>query len=316
MNKIKCLTLISTFLFSVSSNLYATEIFIADISKANSSYQLGNITNITKRAGYDNQPSFSNDKPGVYYTAMSNDGPTNTQTDIMYYDMTSGSTIQVTNTKNISEYSPTHISNENAVSMIIVEQDGTQRLWKTTLNDNNQTSTQHLINEFIKPVGYHAWGKNQDLLLFVLGNTEKNEPMMLRYLTNKTKKVSTLIDVNIGRAIHFNQTLNLFSYTKEIDNEHVLQSFNQDSGQTQAHTKLPKNSQDYVWLNQDSIISASGSTIYQWHFDVKNEAQKAKPSDKNTWQLFAELKEQCPTQITRLAVNNSQTKLAFVCDES
>ena len=283
----------------------STEIYISDISNNGNMLSLHNVKNVTKRAGYDNQPSFSRDNQGVYFTAMFTDKQTGVQqADIMFYDSKLGTSINVTKTPKISEYSPTNIKNIRALSMIIVEPDGTQRLWKTELNANNHKVEQTLINQNIKPVGYHAWGKNNDLLLFVLGDTDANEPMTLQYISSPNQTKGKLIDEDIGRSLHFNQTLELFSYSKQKGEQQILHSFDPKTSETKSLTPLPNNNQDYTWLNDQTVISASGSVIYQWRYD-----------QSQTWQVFADLTKQCSTQISRLAVNYDQTKLAFVCDE-
>ena len=50
--------------------------------------------------------------------------------------------------------------------MIRVEADGTQRLWRFTLDGG----APELVLAGVKPVGYHAWADDHTLVLFVLGS--------------------------------------------------------------------------------------------------------------------------------------------------
>ena len=300
--KITLIALVAAF----SSN--ATEIFVADIIKNKTS--LTNVKNITNREGYDNQPYFSIKRSGLYYTAMLKKGET-TQSDTMFYDFKSKKTHNVTNTENVSEYSPTEIEGKNALSMIIVEPDGTQRLWSTELTNNNTLSKQTLINEKIKPVGYHAWGKKDDLILFVLG-----EPMTLQYVTSPNQPKADVIAKGIGRSLRYNAGKDLFTFTVgTTDNQQILRQF--DANQThkmlavKSLTQLPKDSEYYTWLNAETLLSATGTEIQQWQYSSHITGKK----NKRSWALFADVSDYCNTKATRLAVNDQGSKIAFVCDE-
>ena len=72
---------------------------------------------------------------------------------------------QVTRTPE-SEYSPTVTPDGAHISVIRVEADGTQRLWRFTLDGG----APELVLAGVKPVGYHAWADDHTLVLFVLGS--------------------------------------------------------------------------------------------------------------------------------------------------
>ena len=63
-----------------------------------------------------------------------------------------------------SEYSATPMPGRNAVSVIRVERDSTQRLWSVPLDG----SPGAVVLERIKPVRYHTWVNDKLLALFVL----------------------------------------------------------------------------------------------------------------------------------------------------
>ena len=75
---------------------------------------------------------------------------------------------RVTNTPE-SEYSPTVTPDGAHISVIRVEADGTQRLWRFTI-DGTQPE---LVLADVKPVGYHAWADDHTLALFVLGSRRR-----------------------------------------------------------------------------------------------------------------------------------------------
>lgn len=291
--------------FTVSAQqIPGNDIYIADINLHNKKVALANITNISNRAGYDNQPNFLPDGSGVMYTAMLKNESGEVQSDSLKYTFATKQTTNLTNTPKLSEYSPTKIAGKNAFSAIVVEEDGTQRLWQYELNSAGKKST--VILPDVKPVGYHAWGKKGDLTMFILG-----EPMTLQYAESVTAKPK-LIDSNIGRSIRYSKKYDEFSYTQYINDEKaptqlVLKRFstslNSTSLKPTALINLPQGSEYFTWLNDDTALSAVGSEIFSWHRGDDN------------WQLMADLKAHCATNITRLAVDKKSSKLAFVCDE-
>lgn len=268
-----------------------TDVFIADITFAHGQYTIQNPINITNRKGYDNQPYFNTDSSGVFFTSQFD-----SQTDIMFYDIKSRQKINISNTKDTSEYSPTPFLLGEKISFIKVEEDNTQRLWSMDIHKANPK--QSLLNRHIKPVGYHAWGKQNDLALFVLG-----EPMMLQYIANVKQASGKVVANNIGRTIRYNATLSAFSFTES--DQHVLSTYNPTSDMVTAYRPLPNATQDYEWLTDKTVVVGNGSTLQTWSID-----QPTQP-----WQTIAEMAPVCNTQISRLAISNDTKKIAFVCEE-
>lgn len=276
-------------LFTAPNAQGNTDIHLIDIKVEHQRVYMVSAKNLTSRPGYDNQPHFSSDNKGLFFTEQSNN-----QTDILYYDLASNQVTNITNTPQTSEYSPTPIAASNRISFIKVETDGTQRLWQQEIN----SGTQSLVMSKVKPVGYHAWGRNNDLALFILG-----EPMTLQYSKATADNSAVIVDHHIGRAIHYNAALNVFSYTK--GDNHILTVFNPETGNKQTYLPLPEGSQDYTWLTPNEVLSAQGSNLVRW--DIQRPEQG--------WQPFLTLSSVCSTPITRIAVNSNGKQIAIVCDE-
>src|SRR5690242_12940028 len=79
-----------------------SDIFLSRILRSGDSISLSAAQNITRRQGYDNQPTFLTDATGILYTAIDSTG----QADIWRYDLRSRRRVRLTNTLE-SEYSPT-----------------------------------------------------------------------------------------------------------------------------------------------------------------------------------------------------------------
>ena len=141
--------------------------------------EIGKPINISNSPGYDNQPAFTPDGQSVLFTSVRGGrkpDPANsaaTGSDIYRYEIATERLSQVTNTPE-AEYSPTVTPDGGHISVIRVEADGTQRLWRFAL-DGTQPE---LVLRDIKPVGYHAWGSASALVLFVLG--QQGQPATLQ----------------------------------------------------------------------------------------------------------------------------------------
>jgi hypothetical protein len=112
------------------------------------------------------------------------------QTDIYRYDLQSRQTTRVTETQE-SEYSPTVTPDGRSFTVIRVEADGTQRLWRFTLDGKDPS----VVLADVKPVGYHAWADATLLALFVLG-----QPATLQVGDARTGRAE-IVARNVGRSI-------------------------------------------------------------------------------------------------------------------
>ena len=287
-------SVVTASLFS-SMTLASSDILMYDLNADGQLVPESKI-NITNRAGYDNQPFFSQNGKGLYYTQMSNVMGSD-QTDIIYYDFAEGRHTNLTRTIQSSEYSPTEIPNSTLLSVIKVEPDGTQRLWTI----NQETGQQSILNRHIKPVGYHAWGANGEIAMFVLG-----EPMTLQIIDSKDNKVAVKIADNIGPSIRYSATLDVFTYSIQTEQGQELWTYqhNTNSPKTTKLTVLPQGAQYYTLFDDQTVISANGS-------ELMTASLNASPS----WHRFANLSADCPTSITRIAVAKDQSKIAVVCNE-
>jgi len=187
----------------------ASDIFIIDL-KNDRKLRVGQPLKITSDAGYNNQPSFLPDGQSLLYTSIKD-----RQADIYRYDIRSGATTQITNTPE-SEYSPTLMPDGKSISVVRVEADGTQRLWKFPLAGGEPS----LILENIKPVGYHLWIDDYTLALFILG-----KPNTLQLADVRTGKADFVAD-NPGRILRRIPREDKFSFVHKVsDQEWLIKSF-------------------------------------------------------------------------------------------
>ena len=202
--------------------------------------------------GYDNQPVYTPDGASILYTA-NRDGK---QMDIYEFDRSKRTSRRLVSTPE-GEYSPTITPDGSGVSVIRVEADGTQRLWRFDRGGSNP----RLILTDIKPVGYHAWIDADQLVLFVLG-----QPATLQHARVSTGK-STVVAQNIGRSLQRipGKPAVSFIHREAADNVWVKQ-FDAATGQVTPLVRVVKGSDDpYVaWMNDGTMLMSGGSRIYAW----------------------------------------------------
>ena len=177
------------FTSHVNAAMPKSEILLADFDTP---YGM-KVSRITDNKSYNNQPFLVDS--GLYYTHEVIAETGQSQTDIVFYNFATKTSLNITNTA-VSEYSPTLMPNQQALSAIVVEEDGKQKLWQYPLA-NEQTASR--IFEWIEPVGYHAWGAENDLIMFILG-----EPHTLQYTSIAAAK-PRVIAADIGRTLVFSK---------------------------------------------------------------------------------------------------------------
>ena len=264
-----------------------TEIYLAPLEGTGSSLAVGTPANVTRRPGYDNQPSFAARGRAIWFTARHGD-----QTDIYQHDLASGSTTRLTRTAE-SEYSPTLLPDETGFSVIRVERDSTQRLWRFALDGTNP----ELVLEYIRPVGYHAWAGPQELVLFVLGDP----PTLQRVRAQATDTLAQ----NPGRSIHRvpGEAAVSFVHKKSAD-EWWIRRLHLATGTITDIVRTLPGSEDHAWTPDGVLMMAQGPALYAWS-----------PASGPGWREVRRFSEPGLQHITRLAVSPDGTRLAFVSDE-
>jgi hypothetical protein len=182
-----------------------TEIFLASLLTADGRVTVGPPINISQNPGYDNQPSFSPDGRQILFSSVrrpvlpsrSVDAPASATplTDIFRYEISSRSMFRVTSTPE-GEFSPTFMPDGKYISVVRVEADGTQRLWR--ISDDGPKGETSVILPDAKPVGYYAWIDPRTVALYVLG--ERGQAATLQVADTQTRKAQVVAS-NIGRSL-------------------------------------------------------------------------------------------------------------------
>jgi Tol biopolymer transport system component len=273
----------------VTAALPQYDLYITDLS---GDLSISNTVKMNKTPAYINQPAFSADGKSLFFTLEQGEADS-TQTDIGLYSIAEKKQQLLSNTA-LSEYSPTLLPDGTGVSVVVVEADQTQRLWKVDWQGNTS-----LLKAEPKGVGYHAWGPEQDLLLFILGDKEDNHTV--RYL-DKNGHLTTLA-TGVGRALSWQPGTHKAYYTEAKQQQLYLSFYDvKTKTTTQTTLALPAKGQDLVWWSADKLLVSAGTKIYQWQ-----------ASAQQGWTLWLDLSKACGTEVSRFALNKNRSQLAFVC---
>ncbi len=265
----------------------STDIYLAPLSMQGGRPVVGAPVNLTKRPGYDNQPSFTPDSRGILYTSTREDK----QSDIYRVDIATKAITRLTTTPE-SEYSATVMPGGKRFSVIRVEPDSTQRLWSFALDGSDP----RVVIESLKPVGYHAWIDANHLALFVLGR-----PNALVHTDVRTQKSDTLAR-GIGRSLAPLPGGGGFSFVRQVDSASTLVAAAWPGFHTSDLIALPRGSQDIAWVSASIVLTGSGSRLLAW------------TKGGSSWEPVADLSAAGLKSITRLAVSPDGRWLAIVAE--
>src|SRR2546421_1077481 len=236
------------------------EIFVVELQTNAGQLSFGQPVNITKHEGYDNQPSFLPDGQSLLYTSE-RDGK---QTDIYRYDFKTGATVQVTATPE-GEFSPTVMPGGKFFSVVRVEADKTQRLWKFPLAGGAAA----IVLENVKPVGYHLWLDERTLALFILGTPPQPNTLQLVML-KKDQPVAieeSTLHVNIGRALQrVPRKGQVFSFVHKVAPDNwLIKLVDVGAHRTETLVKTLPGSEDHTWLPDGSVLMAEEAKLYRFN---------------------------------------------------
>lgn len=264
----------------------AADIWLADLAVRDGHVQVGTPVNVTARPGYDNQPAFFADGSGFYYTHIAGG-----QADVWRYDIATGRSTRVTETSE-SEYSPRPLRDGPGFSVVRVEADSTQRLWRFAPDGSAPT----VVLSDLRPVGYYAWASPTRVAAFVLGT-----PNALVVANVATGRADTMAR-DIGRSLQSIPGRPAASFVQWVsDGEAWLAEVDVSTRAILRLIPLPRGAEFHAWLPHGIVITAVDTKLYEWA-----------PLRGGRWRRVADLKRAGLRGITRLAVSPNGSRLAIV----
>lgn len=270
----------------------ATDLWLVDISGKGGKLKImpNTAKPLTNRPEYDNQPSFINDSEFVFSAADDKGNH-----DIILYSFRANRFTNLTKTPDRSEYSPSLTECGSYFSAIVVEPNGTQRLWLYPVTGE----APEVLYEDIFPVGYYDWLEGK-AAFFLLG-----DPNSLIYVRGKGK-VDTL-DTNIGRTVKRRPSTDEISYLNRkiaVDNQEgkafEMASVDLKRGEKKSYGMALPNSQDFIWIDKNHLLMAKGNEVFLKHI---------LDSD---WQSLGKIESSSHQGISRMAYSPEVDKLVLV----
>lgn len=284
--------LLITTLLLFSFTVYGqsdTEVYLFDLTTNSSGTQLSEQRNISNNTGYDNQPSFYNDNQVLFASTR------NGQTDIASYNVRDAKIAWINDTGFGSEYSPTKIPGQKAVSAIRLDTTGLQRLYRY---DFKTGSSEVLIKDLV--IGYHVWFNDHIILSAVLADGGLD---LVR--SNLKDGTNVTLQKNIGRSLHKIPNTQLISYVSKENDDWEIKSIDPMSGATEKIVGIGKENEDYCWLINGTIVRG-----------YKNYLLKYDPKIDSRWTPLKVFTDPNIWNISRVATNSISTKLVLVSEIS
>ena len=284
-----CLALFSLIFCAqvFAQGLPATDLWLAKIDNAIP----GDPVKISQGDGYNNQPHFSADGSVIYYTREMPVEGADSQTDIAAFNTVTSITTMVNSTAE-SEYSPTPIPGRKELSVIQADLNQKQFLFAIDIASGSMV----LLLPDVEPVGYHAWFNEQEVAMFILGDS----------FTLQTAKLNSMgtaiIADNIGRSIRKHPETGEILFVDKNSEPWQIAAFNPESGTTRIVMPLFPAGEDFTIDATGTYWTGNGSKLYQ------------RTPASARWELVADYSSLGISQISRLAIHLKSGQIALVSD--
>lgn len=268
-----------------------TDVLLAELQwETGGPPSIGEPTNLTRKPDYDNQPHFTPDGAGIWYTSVD---PHTAQSDIYRYDLEAARVTRVTQSNPESEYSATPLPDGSGISTIRVEADSTQRLWRF---DHDGSGAEVLLED-VAPVGYHAWVDENTVVMFVLG-----DPPTLRVGDLRTGRARVVTE-DIGRSIQrIPDTFDVSYVQRHADVTSTIMRLPGDGANPEAIIEAVGGGDFHAWAPDGTLLMAEGAVVHA-----------AAPGDDRGWTPVADLSH-LDILVTRLAVSPDGAQIAMVAE--
>jgi hypothetical protein len=267
-----------------------TDIWLADIARRpGGALSVGAPVDVTPRSGYDNQPSFLPDGSGFWYTVADSTG----HTDIWLHDMASGANRRVTATTPESEYSATYLGMGGGFSVVRVEADSTQRLWRFDMDGSNPS----VLLPDVAPVGYQAWADDHTVVMYVLG-----DPATL-VIGDVSTGATRTVARDVGRSLQRIPGTTDVSFVQRLGKDSTeIRRLDVRDGTSTLVAPGVQGTEDHAWTPDGTLLQAHGAVLYMWR------------ADEGAWAQVADLSAEGLT-LSRIAVSPDGAHIALVAEE-
>lgn len=266
------------------AQLPETDLWLFKLKREKDQLKIAEGKNITARAGYDNQPSFTPDNKSILYVSIREDK----QADVYRYDISKKASVQLTKTKE-SEYSPGFTPDLKSISCVVVEADSAQRLWLY----NPDGSVKKCYREAIDSIGYYSWLSDDTLLYYKL-----TAPHSLHMFIEKPGEDKWLCH-HPSRAFKKVKG-NVFLYAIKDSSSIQYRMYNSLTKRSDLYAIHKSTSEDFIWNAELGLVKPEGNHLLR--YDEKSKI----------WVDLFDLGSFGIKKITRLAFDEKNRQLVVV----
>ncbi|MCC7055003.1 MAG: M20/M25/M40 family metallo-hydrolase [Gemmatimonadaceae bacterium] len=273
-----------------------TDVWLSRISRRDGALLVQPPLNLSRRDGYDNQPSFDARGRTLFYTrrapnALLANTERDVQTDIWRYALDGSQHVPVAVTAE-SEYSAQVTPDGSALTVVRVERDSAQHLWRLPLSADGRA--ERLVGR-VKPVGYYAWVDAQ-VAMFVLG-----APATLQVMDTVSGRLDTIAR-DIGRGVKRVPGTGRVSFVQRAGAQWFIDEVDLATRVVTRLVPTLPGAEEYAWLDSTTIVAGSGTTLQVW------------TRNQQGWSVAADLSYAPLTKITRVTIDPTGAWLAFVAE--
>lgn len=293
---------------SMSSQVPESDIWLVSVSaRPDGSLAFGEPRNVTRRPGYDNQPRFTPDGSGFWFTSY--DDHTG-QSDIWRYDIAPGTVARIVASNPESEYSAAPLPDGSGISVVRVEADSTQRLWRFGLRGEGGSP----LFPDLAPVGYHVWADDSTVALYHLAALPWC-PQPVSCPTTRTLVVGRAsgggpgrvepeaLASDIGRSLQRIPGSTRISFVQHGEGgERTIVALDPRTKELEPLAPaLERSYGDHAWTPGGVLLQGRGSALYGWA-----------PDQGEDWRELVDFGASGPGNITRLAASPAGDLIAMV----
>lgn len=262
----------------------SSDIYLGRLDTSVEPWVLGELRNVTARAGYDNQPSFDTNASFLYTSIRER------QSDIYRYAIEAEAHEQLSDTPS-NEYSPTPLPEGEGFS-VVRELDGVQTLWR---HDPRGAPVGRMF-EALDAIGYHLWlDGTQHAAFFLVGESEAQHRLV--HAAAPGAELAPILEGKVGRCMA--KLEGGLSYVEHGAEGAQLMRYSLESDTREPIVTAREDSEDYAWVGDADLLMGEGSELWRWNLDAGWTAVK----------LEGELPSK---KITRIAVSPDHRWVAFV----
>lgn len=270
--------------FLVNAQLPETDLWLVELnSKAGGKAEKA--INITNRAGYDNQPSFSKNGKQIYFTSIHEDK----QADIYAYQVKSKKIVQLTKTIE-SEYSPNEAPDGKNLTTVKVLKDSSQVI--QLLDLKTFTIVGSAISS-IDSIGYYHFLNNDTILYYKLTQLHS-----LRFFVSSTNADGFLAEHPCRTFKSINRYSFMFGVKDSVSTAYYL--YDVQLQKANLFARINSVNEDMVWHPIHGLLISDKATILRYDQSTKQ------------WLVLYDLSSFGIKKITRFCFNSKNNYLVVV----